>query len=219
MIFVNFKIYQEGTGERALALSKIIEDVATATQIKIIPVVQAMDIREVARSSRCEVWAQGVDAFEYGAHTGAILPEAVLEDGARGTFLNHSENKFAGFAQLEKANQRAKEIGLKTLIFAADLDELKRILSLKPDYVAYEPPELIGSATISVASAEPQIISQAVEMAKGFGTPLVVGAGIHSAQDIRTSLQLGAVGFAVASGIIEAVDQRAALVNLTEGYK
>lgn len=219
MIFVNFKTYQESTGEKAVALAKIIEEVATLTQIKIIPVVQAMDIWEIAQGSKCEVWAQGTDAFEYGAHTGSILPEAVFEDGARGTFLNHSENKFADFAELEKANIRAKEVGLKTLIFAATLDEIRKIMLIKPDYVAYEPPELIGSATDSVATAQPEIISQAVEIAKGFGIPLIVGAGIHDANDIRTSLRLGAVGFAIASGIIKAVDQKAALVELTEGYK
>ncbi len=219
MIFINFKTYKEGSGERALVLGKIIEEVATTTQIKIIPVVQATDIRELTQKIKCEVWAQNINPAEFGAHTGAILPEAVWEDGARGTFLNHSENKFADFNQLEKANLRAKEVGLKTLIFASDLEELKRILPLKSDYVAYEPPEFIGSATVSVASAQPEIISRAVEIAKGFGIPLIVGAGIHSARDVRTSLQLGAAGVAVASDVVKAVDPRVQLIDLTEGYK
>jgi len=219
MIFVNFKAYAEGTGEKALALGKIIAEVAASTQIKIIPVVSATDIRELTQAINCEVWAQTISPEEFGAHTGAILPEAVFEDGARGTFLNHSENRFTNFAQLELAVKRAKEVGLKTLIFAVDLAELSNILPLKPDYVSYEPPEFIGNPTVSVASAQPEIISQAVEIAKTVGIPLIVGAGIHSEQDIRTSLQLGAAGVAVARDIVTAPDPRVELIDLTEGFK
>src|SRR3990167_10588928 len=121
MIFINFKTYQEGTGEKAVGLAKILEQVAQETQVKIIPVVQAGDVKEIVSSVALEVWAQKIDAVEFGAHTGAIIPEAVLEDGAVGTFLNHSEAKFANFDELSKAFDRAKEVGLKTLIKAMSL--------------------------------------------------------------------------------------------------
>ena len=97
MIFVNFKTYKEGSGEKAIDLVKIIEGVSEETQIKIIPAVQATDIKEIVRGSKLEIWAQNVDPEDYGAHTGAILPEAVFEDGALGTFLNHSEKKLLNF--------------------------------------------------------------------------------------------------------------------------
>src|SRR3989344_1245737 len=142
MIFVNFKTYEQGTGAAALALVTILEEVAHDTQIKIIPVVQASDIKEVIQLSKLEVWTQHVDFIEYGAHTGAILPEAVFEDGAAGTFLNHSENKFESISSLEKAHKRAQEVGLKTLIFAGNIEELEQVIELKPTYVSYEPPEL-----------------------------------------------------------------------------
>src|SRR3990172_5728882 len=100
MIFVNYKAYKEGTGQKAVALTKILEEVAHETQIKIIPVVQAPDIKEITSSTTLEVWTQKVDAVEFGAHTGAIVPEAVFEDGAAGTFLNHSEAKFESFEEL-----------------------------------------------------------------------------------------------------------------------
>jgi triosephosphate isomerase len=69
--------------------------------------------------------------LEFGAHTGFTLPEAVFEDGAMGTFLNHSEHKFESFEKLKEAHDRARKVGLKTLVFAADLSELKKILSQK----------------------------------------------------------------------------------------
>ena len=46
MIFVNFKTYQEGTGASALSLISVLEKAAKESGIKIIPVVQAADIKE-----------------------------------------------------------------------------------------------------------------------------------------------------------------------------
>jgi triosephosphate isomerase len=219
MIFVNFKTYQQATGEKAISLVGVLEQVADESQIKIIPVVQATDIKEVVRTTKLEVWTQKVDPFDFGAHTGAILPEAVVEDGAAGTFLNHSEAKLTDFEVLRKSVKRAKEVGLKTLVFAKDLQELKNILPLDPTFVSYEPPELIGNKETSVAREKPEIISKAVEVAKEKGTPLIVGAGIKSDFDVRKSLELGAVGVAVASDIVLADDPKAKLEELVRGFQ
>lgn len=219
MIFVNYKTYEQGTGKKAIELTKILEAVAHETQIKIIPVIQAADIREVVASTTLEVWTQKVDPVEFGAHTGSIAPEAVLEDGAVGTFLNHSEARPTTFDELAKASDRAKSVGLKTLIFAKDITELKNITSLSPSYLSYEPPELVGSSTISVSTTKPEVIKEAADIAKLAGIPLIVGAGIKSQEDIRKSLELGAVGFAVASSILLAEDPRRVILELTEGFK
>jgi triosephosphate isomerase len=218
MIFVNFKTYKEGTGQAALTLTKILEEAAHEAQIKIIPVVQATDIKEVMASTTLEVWTQKVDPVEPGAHTGSILAEAVKEDGAVGTFLNHSESKFPNFDELAKASDRAKANDLKTLIFAANAKELKDITSLSPTYLAYEPPELVGSATESVAS-RPEVIRESSEIAKLAGIPLIVGAGVHSAEDVRKCLQEGAVGIAVASDILKSENPRQEILDLIEGFK
>jgi triosephosphate isomerase len=219
MIFVNFKTYESGTGGKALLLSKIIEEVSKETGVKIIPVVQSSDIREIVSTVSIEVWTQKIDPVEFGAHTGSIIPEAVFEDGAIGTFLNHSENRFNDFEILAKAHDRAKEVGLKTLIFAKDLEELTKVSSLKPDYISYEPPELIGSTDISVATAKPEIIQKASVISKQVGIPLIVGAGVHSFQDVKKCLELGAVGIAVASDVMNAEDPRKELLDLVEGYR
>ncbi len=218
MIFINFKVYEQGTGVNAVSLAKVLEDVAIDTQIKIIPVVQASDIKEVVQNSKLEVWTQHIDPVEYGAHTGAVLAEAVVEDGAVGTFLNHSEHKFGNFKDLEFASKRAVEVGLKTLIFAADLDELKRIVILKPTYAAYEPPELVGSTKTSVAESKPDVISKAYEITRASETPLIVGAGVKSQEDIRISISLGAVGFAIASDVVKAQDPKKEMLELLQGF-
>lgn len=219
MIFVNFKTYKQGSGENAVKLTKVLGEVATETQIKIIPVVQAADIQEVVQSTKLEVWTQTIDPVEFGAHTGAVLPETVSEDGASGTFLNHSENKITDYEKLKLAVKRAKEVNLKTLIFADNIAELEKVLVLYPDYVSYEPPELVGSETTSVASAHPEVIKKAAEVSKAKGLPLIAGAGIHSREDVKKSLKLGAVGVAVASGVVKADNPREKLLDLTEGFK
>lgn len=219
MIFVNFKTYEKGTGVDAISLAKILEEVSHETQIKIIPVVQATDVREVTQTIGLEVWTQHIDPVEFGAHTGDILAEAVYEDGAMGTFLNHSERKFTNFEELKVAKHRAEKVGLKTLIFAGDIEELKRIVELKPTFVSYEPPELVGSKTTSVTEAKPEVIAKAVEIASGANLPLIVGAGIKSEEDVRVSLRLGATGFAIASSIVTSEDPKKELLGLVEGYK
>lgn len=219
MIFLNFKTYKNGTGELALLMAKIVEDVSKETGIKIVSVVQPTDIREVVLEISTEVWSQKIDAVEFGAHTGSIIPEAVIDDGAIGTVLNHSEDRFPDFETLSKAHDRAREVGLKTLIFTKDLEELEKVTSLSPDYISYEPPSLIGSKDISVATAEPDIIAKASEISKKSGIPLIVGAGVHSSVDVKKCLELGAVGVAVASDVMNAVDPKKELLDLTEGFK
>jgi triosephosphate isomerase len=218
MIFLNFKTYQESSGSKALSLVSIIEDVALSTQIKIIPVVQIIDLKEVSASTKLEVWVQKIDPVSYGANTGSILPEEVVGAGARGTFLNHSENKIPDLNFLSEAVKKAKEIDLKTLVFCSSLEELEKNKSLNPDFLAYEPPELIGG-TISVATAQPEIIAKAATIAKDAGIPLIIGAGINSREDIKKSLELGAVGVALSSAVVKSSNPRGILMDLTEGFK
>jgi triosephosphate isomerase len=219
MIFVNYKTFEESSGPKALLLTKIIEEVAHESQVKIIPVVQIIDAESVISLAKIEIWIQHIDPLSYGAHTGWTLPEEAARIGVSGVFLNHSEHKFDSFDALKNANDKAKSVNLKTLIFAGSVDELRQITGISPTYVAYEPPELVGSVTTSVAQAQPEIVAQAVEIAKGASLPLIVGAGIHDLDDVKKSLELGAVGVAVATDVVKAADPRKELTELTEGFK
>jgi triosephosphate isomerase (TIM) len=217
MIFVNFKTYQESSGANALHLAKIIEEVSTETGIKIIAVAQPSDIKEICQTATVEVWSQKIDPVEYGAHTGAIIAEAVAEDGASGTFLNHSENKL-DIETIQKCIERANQVDLKTLVFAANLQELNQIIRFSPTYISYEPPELVGSTSTSVSQAAPEVIKEAAEIARAHGTPLIVGAGIHSQDDVKKSIELGAMGIAVATNIVKSADPKAALLDLVQSF-
>jgi triosephosphate isomerase len=219
MIFVNYKTFEESSGERAVVLTKSLEEAAHISQVKIIPVVQIIDAEAVTASTALEVWIQHVDPVSYGAHTGWTLPEEAARVGIAGVFLNHSEHKFNDFEALRAANEKAMNANLKTLIFAGNLEELKNVCALAPTYVAYEPPELVGLTETSVARAQPEIISQASDIARAAGLPLVVGAGVSSVDDVRKSVELGAVGVAIATAVVKSPDPKAKLLELTEGFK
>ncbi len=187
---INFKTYKQG--KDVLKLAKIAERVDR----KIIVGVQATDIEEVAKKTKLRVYAEHVDPFKPGRETGFILPEDVKAAGAVGTFLNHSEHKL-NFEVLKKTMTRCRKVGLKTVVFASSLKEAKKIEKLKPNYLAYEPPELVGG-NISVSAAKPDVIKK---ISKALKMPFLVGAGIKTRQDVEVSVELGASGIAVASGI------------------
>lgn len=187
-------------------------------KIPIIPCVQATDIRSCMIATNYNIWAQHVDGVEQGQTTGWITAEAAAVAGAVGTLLNHSEHKLEN-DKLQMINDKCQKIGLETMIFAADLKELERVVKLKPAYVAYEPPELIASKETSVARAKPDIIKKAVAAAKKAGVPLVVGAGVKDRKDVETSLKLGAIGVAVSSAIVLSEDPKKAILELVKGFK
>ena len=216
MIFVNFKTYRQGTGEKAVRLAKVCQSVAEKTKVAILAVVQAADIYRASQQAKLPIWAQHVDDIGYGADTGQILPETIKAAGAQGTILNHSENKLP-VETIKATIKRCRRVGLKTLVCVESLTEAQSILSVKPDFLAYEPAELIGSRTDSVASARSAVIKDFINQVSQL--PVLVGAGIHSQKDIQVSLELGAKGILVATDIVLAKDAAQELLDLAKGFK
>tara|TARA_Y100000310_G_scaffold344591_1_gene458185 strand:- start:11665 stop:12294 length:630 start_codon:yes stop_codon:yes gene_type:complete len=192
-IIINLKTYKQG--RQVLKLAKAIEKVDK----QIIVGVQASDIAELTSKTKLQIYAQHTDFQKPGRQTGLILPEAIKADKAKGTFLNHSEHKLSP-AVLKKTIQRCKKLKLKTIVFASSLSEAKKIKKLKPDYLVFEPPELVAGK-ISVSKAKPELIAK---IAKKLKTKFIVGAGIHSHEDLTTALKLGASGIALSSAITKA---------------
>ena len=66
-VVVNFKTYEQATGNNALALARVCDDVAKETSSNIVVAVQATDIKAIAESVDISVFAQHIDAVEYGS--------------------------------------------------------------------------------------------------------------------------------------------------------
>jgi triosephosphate isomerase len=129
--------------------------------------------------------------------------------------LNHSENKLPVQVVLSIV-KKCRKLGLKTLVCAASVEEAKEIEPSKPDLLGYEPPEFIGSRIASVSTAKPEVIKQLITKIKTVST--LVGAGVHSCQDVKVALELGAKGVLVASDVVLAKDPKKELEDLAKGF-
>lgn len=189
MIVVNFKRYV--SGEAALNLAKICKKVSDETGVAIIITVQPEDIYP-----EIECWSQKPEDFRHNFC---------------GTLVNHSDYRIADWPEIKP--------GIKVCLCTKDASETEKLILKKPDFILYEPLELIGSATTSVALSKPEVISEIAEICKKHNVPLIVGAGVKSAEDVRISLQRGAIGVGVSSAVVKAVDSEKQLRELVEAYK
>lgn len=219
MIFVNFKTYPQGTGDEALKLAKICEEVSLESKVQIIPVVQFVDLFRISQEVKIPVWIQHLDFFPQGQHTGWENLEAVIEAGAKGTLLNHAEHQIppGTIKQVIKRieNLKFKIENFSVMVCCKTMGQAERLAKLKPDYLAYEPPELIGGG-LSVSETKPVVIERIVKKLPEM--KIIVGAGIKTGRDVKRSLELGAKGVLVSSGIVLMSDQKKALKNLIDGF-
>ena len=218
-VFINFKTYPQGTGEKAEALVREIEKVRNGEmeklrngEIEIIPIVQAVDLFRIRQETKLPVWVQHIDWQGSGKFTGWTNLEAIMEAGGVGTLLNHSEhpiapgtihNMLARVAKLKIQSQVPdgtwQSEKFKVMVCAKTLGQVERLVKLKPDYIGYEIAELIGTKT-SITATNPKAIEHAVKICKDI--PLIVGAGVNSAEDLVIAKKLGAKGVLISSAVV-----------------
>jgi len=215
LILLNFKTYPETVGKKALVLAKKLEKVTTKKyEVVIAPSLPTLE--EVAVRTSLTVYAQHTDLAGLGAFTGKISAQELQKIGVKGTLLNHSERKIP-FPILRKIHSDCKKKKLITVICASSLSEAKKVAKLKPDYLAYEPPELIGGE-VSVTNAKPKVIVKAVELIHKVSakTKVLCGAGVHSREDIQKALELGTQGALIGHAVPKAKDPAMFLRKLLE---
>jgi triosephosphate isomerase len=216
---VNFKTYAEGTGKNALKLAEVCEKVSLKTNVCVGVAPQFVDIASIAGAVKVPVFAQHIDSVPFGSFTGHVLPESVKEAGAVGTLINHSERRLK-LADIDMLIARARENGMVSVVCSNNAVVSAAAASLKPDMIAVEPPELIGTG-IPVSKAKPEIVSSTVDLAKKVNRDVVVlcGAGITKGEDVSAALRLGTKGVLVASGIVKAKDPYKILLEFAEACK
>jgi len=212
MIVVNFKTYSEATGEEARNLGEICRKVRHETDEEIIVSPATEDLLRLDHVE-IPVFSQHVDSADPGSHTGHTLIEDVKEAGATGTLINHSERRIPK-EDIKDSVEKAREKDLTTVVCAQSPEECEKLSKYKPDYIAYEPPELIGGDT-SVSEAQPELIQRAVR-ASG-DVPTLTGAGIKNTKDVQKSIELGCEGVLVASGVVKSDDPYEELMELSGG--
>ncbi|MFH1682534.1 MAG: triose-phosphate isomerase [Candidatus Woesearchaeota archaeon] len=209
LILINFKTYEKGTGKKGLKLVKTIAGFKSKYSLGVCP--QFVDLKEIC-AVKIPVFAQHLDAVDYGSNTGHVLPQSVKEAGAAGTLINHSERRIT-LSEIKKNVEICRRLGLISVVCAGTLSMVKKVIKFRPDYVAYEPKKLIGT-NISVTDVNPAVITKAVDMARKYDVHVLCGAGVHAKKDIKKAFQLGAEGVLIAHKVVQADDPRKVLKEL-----
>jgi triosephosphate isomerase len=218
-LLINFKTYLEATGRRAVELSRRIEKVSQDTNVRVGVAPQFCDIEQVATRVQIPVFAQHIDAVAAGAHTGHVLPESVKAAGGWGTLINHSERNLK-LLDIEKSIERAREAGLSTVVCAGTPTLAAAAALMKPDMVAIEPPELIGSGR-AVSKERPEVVTDSVAKIRAVNSDVKIlcGAGISTGDDVYAALKLGAQGVLVASAVVKAPKPEDVLMDFCNGVR
>jgi len=217
VIIVNVKTYGEAIGKRALEIAEIMDKVSRETGVSMAIAVQATDIRMISEKVSIPVFSQHIDPIKPGSHTGWTLAEAIKEAGAVGTLINHSEHRLK-LADIDECISIAKSLNLVQIVCSNNISTSKAIAALNPDFVAVEPPELIGG-DISVTTANPEIVSGTVEEVRKINKNIKIlcGAGVKNGKDVEKAIELGADGVLLASGVVKAKDKEEVLRDLAGG--
>jgi len=203
LFIINCKNYEEIAGEKLTKLVKVTSKVAKKYKIKIVIAPPIHQISQITKFS-VPVLAQHVDISETGSTTGFIVPELLKKSKVLGAIINHSEHRISS-ENISKLVTRLRKLNLISVVCVKNVAEAKKYAKHNPDYIAIEPPELIGSGK-AVSKQKPELItnaSRAIKQAKN-STKLLCGAGIVSGNDVKKAIELGSKGILVASGIIKA---------------
>ncbi len=215
VIILNFKNYVQSMGNNGLDLAKIAERVAKETSTEIIVCPHTTDIRLISESVDIPVFSQHVDANEPGSFTGNNLIEAIMESGAVGTLVNHSEHRLA-LDKIEGIIDRAKRLDFATCICSNNLQVSQAAAALSPDACAMEPPELIGSG-VSVTT-RPELVEKTIAAITRINPNVkpLVGAGVSTANDISEAIKLGSKGVLLASGFVKSKQPYESLLEMAK---
>ncbi len=211
------KTYPQACGSAGLQLAELCGEVSEKTGKSIAIAPQQVDLTFFAGTFNIPIFGQHVDNVKQGSTTGRVTPEALKAIGCTGTLINHSEYRIPA-EDVKALVQRCKDLGLVTIVCTKDAEESRQYAQFGPDFIAVEPPELIGG-DISVTTAKPEVVSDSVKAVKDVAPNVKVlcGAGVKNGQDVRMAIELGAEGVLLASGVVKAEDQRAVLEDLVDG--
>jgi triosephosphate isomerase (TIM) len=224
---INAKNYAEASGQNLRRLGAATQRVTNQLKkskrdVRVVLSVPAFAVFEISREfPSVPIYAQHLDRAHEGNSTGFLVPEIAKAFGAKGSLLNHSEHRILE-DQIQEIVARMKELEIKSVVCARNDQEVKSYCKFSPDFVAIEPPELIGSGN-AVSRARPELVSAS---RKAIDSPEVIepkpvllcGAGIVDTLDVEKAVELGAQGVLVASAVIKATNWQSKISSLARGF-
>jgi triosephosphate isomerase len=216
-IILNCKTYPQVEGEGAVELALTCQEVHEETGASIVFCPPTIEISRICSELEIPVFAQNVDIWDETVRTGAVTLGQIKKAGAKGLLINHSEARRLLF-DIEALISSARSMELTTIVCSNNVKTSRGAAAMGPDFVAMEPPELIGGDT-SVTTADPGIVKDTVDQVALISKDVKVltGAGVKTREDVRMALELGTHGVLLASGVVKAKDPKAVLLSLAEG--
>ncbi|MFL6478022.1 MAG: triose-phosphate isomerase [Nitrososphaera sp.] len=215
-LIINFKNYEEISAGNALKLAESARQVAEKFQIEIVLAPPPPVLALIAKVIQMPVICQHVDDQKLGPSTGFVVPEMAKSYGVIGSLINHSEHRME-MSSVARLVKRLRKLDMVSIVCAQDPQEVIEISALEPDFIAIEPPELIGSGR-AVSKENPAIITKSIQAA-GLRSSIICGAGISDRDDVSRAMELGSRGILVASGVIKATPWEKKITELASGMK
>ncbi len=201
-------------GEEAMQLAKHADALAEKYGYDIFFTAQHVDLRAIKQATKhLIITAQHMDGIVPGRGMGHILPEALVDAGVEAVFLNHAEHPLS-MSALAKAIERAKALGMLSIVCADSVEEALALAMFEPDIMVCEPTSAIGTGKTSESTYKAQT-NQAVKSVSP-NTLVLQAAGISTGQDVYEAITSGADGTGATSGITAAKDPMAALEEMIE---
>jgi triosephosphate isomerase (TIM) len=215
-LIINFKNYEEISADRAIRLGESAREVAERLQVEIVLAPPHPVLALIAKEIDIPVICQHVDDAKMGPSTGFTVPEIAKSYGAIGSLINHSEHRIK-MNSIARLVERLRMLGMASIVCAQEPQEVVEISTFEPDFIAIEPPELIGSGR-AVSKENPTVITKSIEGA-GSRSRIICGAGISDRDDVSKAMKLGSKGILVASGVIKATSWKKKITELASGMK
>ncbi len=215
-LIINFKNYAEILGNKSLELAKSAETVARRVDVEMIVAPPVPLLHAVSRKVSIPVFSQKVDDRDQGKSTGAIVAQAIRESGCSGSILNHSESRVPP-STIRKILARMRTLRLSTCLCAETARETSEFAKFSAEYLAVEPPELIGTG-LAVSRAMPEMVSKTVSEVRrrGYRGKILCGAGIVSGEDVVAARRHGMRGVLVSSSVVMARNWKDKIRELAE---
>ncbi len=212
---LNYKAYDTAFNEVSLQIARAASRLISAHQnVRVLLIVPAAIAGRVLQVYD-DVYVEHADPVDMGAFTGYLPAPALRYLGVKGTLVNHSEHKMP-YRDVEKVVRAVRSQGLEVMACADTPGEAAGLAYLRPDYIAVEPPELIGTG-ISVSRARPEVITEGVRAVKAVADlPVLAGAGITYREDVVRAVELGASGVLLASAVMKSKEPEKVMEEFVE---
>jgi len=203
-----------------MELSKVSDQVRNDTGVDIIVAPPQPSLSQVCATVKTPVISQHIDYSKPGSTTGFVVPEILKSFGVTGSIINHSEHRIDSTDSIRELVNILKHLQMVSIVCVRTPQEAGTIAGYIPDFIAIEPPELIGSGK-AVSKENPSIVTESISAVseRSKSSKVICGAGIVDKEDVQSAIRLGAKGILVASGIIKSKSWYDKIYELASGFK